>query len=105
MKNFFQFFWHTVILLLPKNDKNLLFQEFYADFCATDPYHFTLNMKLNHMYMLPAVIDPHSSQTFCDRAVDGLASLFLALKRRPVIRYQRSSDISKRIAQESAVSM
>ncbi|KAK1275537.1 hypothetical protein QJS04_geneDACA023269 [Acorus gramineus] len=77
-------------------------QEFYADFVAIDPCHFTLNVPLNHIYMLPAVVDPPSSQNFCDRAVDGIAAVFLALKRRPVIRYQRTSDIAKRIAQEAS---
>ena len=74
------------------------------DFVAIDPYHFTLNMPSNHIYMLPAVVDPSNSQHFCDRVVDGIASIFLALKRRPVVRYQRNSDIAKRIAQETAVS-
>lgn len=78
-------------------------QEFYADFVAVDPYHFTLNMPSNHIYMLPAVVDHSNLQRFCDRVVDGIASVFLALKRRPVIRYQRTSDIAKRIAQETAV--
>lgn len=82
----------------------MVLQEFYADFVAVDPYHFTLNIKSNHMYMLPAVADHHGSQIFCDRVVDGIAAVFLALKRRPVIRYQRTSDIAKRIAQEAAVS-
>ncbi|KAG2611537.1 vacuolar protein sorting-associated protein 45 homolog [Panicum virgatum] len=77
-------------------------QEFYADFCAIDPYHFTLNIQYNHMYMLPMVVDPPGMQSFCDRAVDGIASVFLALKRRPVIRFQRTSDVAKRIAQETA---
>lgn len=54
--------------------------------------------------MLPAMVDPSTVQRFSDRVVDGLAALFLALKRRPVIRYQRTSDIAKRIAQEAAVS-
>lgn len=83
----------------------LVLQEFYADFVATDPYHFTLNMPSNHMYMLPAVVDHSNLQRFCDRVVDGIAAVFLALKRRPVIRYQRTSDIAKRIAQETAVSI
>lgn len=56
------------------------------------------------MYMLPTVIDPPGMQSFCDRSVDGIAGVFLALKRRPVIRYQRTSDVAKRIAQEAAVS-
>ncbi|CAN1234859.1 Vacuolar protein sorting-associated protein 45 homolog [Linum perenne] len=77
-------------------------QEFYADFVALDPYHFSLNIPSNHMYMLPAVVDPSGLQNFCDRVVDGIAALFLALKRRPAIRYQRTSDAAKRIAQQSA---
>ena len=55
------------------------------------------------MYMLPAVVDPSSLLHFCERVVDGIAALFLALKRRPIIRYSRTADISKRIAQEAAV--
>lgn len=34
-----------------------------------------------------------------DRLVQGLSALFLALRRRPVIRYQRSSDAAKRLAE------
>ncbi|CAH8356161.1 unnamed protein product [Eruca vesicaria subsp. sativa] len=77
-------------------------QEFYADFVAGDPYHFTLNMPSNHLYMIPAVVDPSGLQRYSDRVVDGIAALFLALKRRPVIRYQRTSDTAKRIAHETA---
>ncbi|KAK3230445.1 hypothetical protein Dsin_002326 [Dipteronia sinensis] len=77
-------------------------QEFYADFVAVEPCHFTLNISSNQLYMLPAVVDPSSLQHFSDRVVDGIAAVFLALKRRPVIRYQRTSDIAKRIAQETA---
>ncbi|PSS31736.1 Vacuolar protein sorting-associated protein [Actinidia chinensis var. chinensis] len=77
-------------------------QEFYADFVANGPFHFSLNISGNHMYMLPAAIDPSGLQHFCDRIVDGIAALFLALKRRPIIRYQRTSDIAKRVAQETA---
>lgn len=76
-------------------------QEFYADFVANDPYHFSLNMPSNYIYMVPTVLDPSSMQHFCDRAIDGIAAVFLALKRRPIIRYQRTSDIAKRIAQET----
>lgn len=79
-------------------------QEFYADFVALDPYHFTLNMASNHMYMLPAVVDPSALQQFCERVVDGISAVFLALKRRPIIRYSRTSDIAKRIAHEASVS-
>ncbi|OIT38163.1 PREDICTED: vacuolar protein sorting-associated protein 45 homolog [Nicotiana attenuata] len=77
-------------------------QEFYADFVALDPYHFTLNMAANHMYMLPAVVDPSALQQFCERVVDGISAVFLALKRRPIIRYSRTSDVAKRIAHEAS---
>nr|GME08432.1 vacuolar protein sorting-associated protein 45 homolog [Ipomoea batatas] len=95
----------TQIHILADSDEHEVvqqLQEFYADFVAVDPYHFTLNMASNHMYMLPAVVDPSGLQRFCDRAVDGLAALFLSLKQRPVIRYSRTSDIAKRVAQEAA---
>ncbi|KAF2296585.1 hypothetical protein GH714_000361 [Hevea brasiliensis] len=81
---------------------NTRFGEYHLYFVAVDPYHFTLNIPSNHIYMLPAVVDPSGLQHFSDRVVDGIAAVFLAMKRRPVIRYQRTSDIAKRIAQETA---
>ncbi|XP_043809263.1 vacuolar protein sorting-associated protein 45 homolog isoform X2 [Manihot esculenta] len=95
----------TQIHILADSDENEVVQqvqEFYADFVAVDPYHFTLNIPSNHIYMLPAVVDPSGLQQFSDRVVDGLGAVFLAMKRRPVIRYQRTSDVAKRIAQETA---
>ncbi|KAL0556198.1 hypothetical protein IC582_004708 [Cucumis melo] len=95
----------TQIHILADSDEQDVVQqvvEFYGDFVAIDPYHFTLNMPSNHIYMIPAVVDPPSLQHFCDRVVDGIAALFLALKQRPVIRYQRTSDVAKRIAQEAS---
>ncbi|KAI5311926.1 hypothetical protein L3X38_041099 [Prunus dulcis] len=95
----------TQIHILADSDEHEVvqqLQEFYADFVASDPYHFTLNVPSNHIYMLPAVVDHSNLQRFSDRVVDGIAAVFLALKRRPVIRYQRTSDIAKRIAQETA---
>ncbi|XWS21731.1 hypothetical protein CRYUN_Cryun30bG0079800 [Craigia yunnanensis] len=95
----------TQIHLLADSDEQEVVQqvqEFYADFIAVDTYHFTFNMPSNHHYMLPAVLDPSSLQHFCDRAVDGIGAVFLALKRRPIIRYSRTSDIAKRIANETA---
>jgi len=86
------------------SDTIVVLQEFYADFVAIDPYHFTFHVPSHYIYMLPAVVDPSTVQRFCDRVVEGLAAVFLALKRRPVIRYQRTSDIAKRIAQEATVS-
>ncbi|GLJ21482.1 hypothetical protein SUGI_0396700 [Cryptomeria japonica] len=55
-------------------------QEFYADFVAIDPYHFSLNFPSNYVYMLQPISDPQNSQRFCNRVVDGIAVVFLALK-------------------------
>ncbi|GLT46523.1 hypothetical protein SLA2020_202690 [Shorea laevis] len=95
----------TQIHILADSDEQEIVQqvqEFYADFVAIDPYHFTLNVSSNHRHMLPAVVDPSSLQHYCDRVVDGIAAVFLALKRRPIIRYSRTSDIAKRIANETS---
>jgi hypothetical protein len=54
--------------------------------------------------MLPTVVDPHNSQQACDRMLDAIAAVFLSLKKRPVIRYERSSEIARRVAQDAAVS-
>ncbi|XP_077362359.1 vacuolar protein sorting-associated protein 45 [Festucalex cinctus] len=67
-------------------------QEFYGDFIAVNPHVFSLN--------LPAVAkggvwDP----TALWRCTQGLTSLLLALKKCPMIRYQLSSDMAKRLAQ------
>eukprot|EP00249_Psilotum_nudum_P018464 c26818_g1_i2 orf=120-1817(+) len=75
-------------------------QEFYADFVAVGPYHFTLNLPSKHMYLLPTVADPQSMQQICDRIVDGISAVFLALKKRPIIRYQRGSEIAQRVAHD-----
>ncbi|KAF3445556.1 hypothetical protein FNV43_RR10732 [Rhamnella rubrinervis] len=77
-------------------------QEFYADFVALDTFHFTLNIPSNHSYMIPAEVDLLNLRRFCDRVVDGISAIFLALKRRPIIRYQKTSDIAKKIAIETA---
>ncbi|GAU47844.1 hypothetical protein TSUD_404210 [Trifolium subterraneum] len=95
---------HHIHLLADSDEQEVVqqVQEFYADYVAIDPYHFTFHMPSNYIYMLPAVVDPSALQRFSDRVVEGLAAVFLTLKRRPVIRYQRTSDIAKRIAQEAA---
>lgn len=95
---------HHIHLLADSDEQEVVqqVQEYYADFVAIDPYHFTFHMPSNYIYMLPAVVDPSALQRFSDRVVEGLAAVFLTLKRRPVIRYQRTSDIAKRIAHEAS---
>ncbi|KAF3520917.1 hypothetical protein DY000_02062292 [Brassica cretica] len=67
------------------------FSEFYADFVAGDPISFHIEYAVK-----PPIYDPSSCRSLW------FAAVFLALKRRPVIRYQRTSDTAKRIAHETA---
>ncbi|KAL2622932.1 hypothetical protein R1flu_003137 [Riccia fluitans] len=77
-------------------------QEFYADYFALDPYHFTLNLPSNYLCMLPTLLDPQNTQLACDRIVEGIAAVFLSMKRRPAIRYERNSEIARKVAQDAA---
>ena len=69
--------------------------EVFGDYIAVSHQLFSLN--------IPFAIGPGGEQwaakTF-ERTCEGLVSVLLALKKRPVIRYQRFSSIAKRLAQE-----
>ncbi|KAH9616526.1 hypothetical protein KSS87_013222 [Heliosperma pusillum] len=85
-------------------------QEFYADFVSVDCCHFSLNIPSNHLYMVPVgficrgvpALERSNLQRYYDQVVEGISSVFLALKRRPFIRYQQTSDIAKLVAQSTA---
>jgi hypothetical protein len=63
-----------------------------------------LNARCCHLSQLNArcchlsPLDVHRYEV-TDRCVAGLSALFLALRRRPVIRYQRGSDAAQRLAE------
>eukprot|EP00899_Mesostigma_viride_P003438 jgi/Mesvir1/13095/Mv06075-RA.1 len=73
-------------------------QEYYADFIAEDKFHFTLNVESNHVCMAPVKWNPMIFPKVSERVVQGILSVLLALKKQPVIRYQRNSEIAKRLA-------
>uniref|UniRef100_UPI0037E82FF2 vacuolar protein sorting-associated protein 45 n=1 Tax=Semicossyphus pulcher TaxID=241346 RepID=UPI0037E82FF2 len=67
-------------------------QEFYGDFIAVNPHLFSLNLQ--------GVARGRSWEpTMLSRCTQGLTSVLLALKKCPMIRYQLSSDMSKRLAE------
>eukprot|EP00271_Cylindrocystis_brebissonii_P008049 TRINITY_DN2207_c0_g2_i1.p1 TRINITY_DN2207_c0_g2~~TRINITY_DN2207_c0_g2_i1.p1 ORF type:complete len:613 (+),score=136.96 TRINITY_DN2207_c0_g2_i1:493-2331(+) len=93
---------------LAQADEKLLVkqvQEFYADYFAVDPYHFTLNFGpenyKSYLSPSPSADSSHPVTRVGERCVDALAALFLSLKKRPVIRYQKSSSAARRCAQEA----
>uniref|UniRef100_A0A3B1K4T9 Vacuolar protein sorting 45 homolog n=1 Tax=Astyanax mexicanus TaxID=7994 RepID=A0A3B1K4T9_ASTMX len=67
-------------------------QEFYGDFIAVNPHLFSLNLQ--------GVVRGRSWEpTILPRVTQGLTSVLLALKKCPMIRYQLSSDMAKRLAE------
>lgn len=77
-------------------------QEYYGDFVALDPHHFVIPTIRNDILICPnaAAITGTSATEYelIDRFVQGLSALFLAIRRRPVIRYQAGSDHAYRLA-------
>ncbi|XP_060889947.1 vacuolar protein sorting-associated protein 45 isoform X1 [Labrus mixtus] len=67
-------------------------QEFYGDFIAVNPHLFSLNL---HGVARGRSWEP----SMLSRCTQGLTSVLLALKKCPMIRYQLSSDMSKRLAE------
>ncbi|KAI7798778.1 vacuolar protein sorting-associated protein 45 [Triplophysa rosa] len=67
-------------------------QEFYGDFIAVNPHLFSLNLQgvSRGRSWEPSVLP---------RVTQGLTSVLLSLKKCPMIRYQLSSDMSKRLAE------
>lgn len=76
-------------------------QEFYADVVVLDPHLFVIPSSSNwELLVQPKGQSFNSSSEYelLDRYVQGLSALFLAIRRRPVIRYQRGSDPAHRLA-------
>ncbi|KAK7496933.1 hypothetical protein BaRGS_00011913 [Batillaria attramentaria] len=67
-------------------------QEFYGDYIAVNPHLFSLNIVgcCQNLTWIPA----HLSRT-----VQGLTSVLLSLKKCPMIRYQNSSEMARKLAE------
>ncbi|KAI9172915.1 vacuolar protein sorting-associated protein 45 [Blastocladiella emersonii ATCC 22665] len=76
-------------------------QEYFADYLAVNQDLFSLDMEPPAWPLYAGTLndwDPRALQ----RTVEGLASVALALKRRPVVRYTGASAHAKRLAHELA---
>lgn len=69
-------------------------QEFYADFFAINSHTFSLNIK--SCYQNVSNWNPVSFQ----RITQGIISVLLSINRSPLIRYQASSEMCKRLAEQ-----
>lgn len=67
-------------------------QEFYGDYIAVNPHLFSLNIVgcSQNLGWIP---------THLSRTVQGLTSVLLSLKKCPMIRYQNSSEMARKLAE------
>jgi len=78
-------------------------QEVYADFCALNKEIFTLNMPSVISLEKPKEKWSPVETVLMNRMIEGLISVMLSTRKNPVIRYQRSSDVCKRLAESLTV--
>ncbi|KAI1781463.1 Sec1-like protein [Hypoxylon cercidicola] len=74
-------------------------QEHFADYIVINPDLFSLNLTLPQQRIwsgTPDLWNPDSLQ----RTTDGLIAILLSLKKKPLIRYERNSLLSKKLATE-----
>ncbi|XP_015230491.1 PREDICTED: vacuolar protein sorting-associated protein 45 isoform X1 [Cyprinodon variegatus] len=81
-------------------------QEFYGDFIAVNPHLFSLNLQGVSRRRTDQVISGRNRSpgrswepSMLSRCTQGLTSVLLALKKCPMIRYQLSSDMARRLAE------
>ena len=74
-------------------------QEYFGDYLAVDQQLFHFNLSYPVKYIYGSAVDSWDGNAF-QRSVDGLLSIMLSLKKRPLVRYSKNSAMSKRLAQE-----
>ncbi|CAG8559055.1 8133_t:CDS:10 [Ambispora leptoticha] len=74
-------------------------QEYYADYCAINPDFYSLNLGPPNYPLYGDSPTSWDGKTF-QRAVEGVLSVLLSLKKRPAIRYEGKSAMAKKLARE-----
>jgi len=75
-------------------------QEYYGDFYAVNPDLFHLNLFHTKCLQQGENFWTERDRGLWRRNCDGILSALLALKRRPAVRYARSSELARKTAQE-----
>ncbi|KAJ3412362.1 vacuolar protein sorting-associated protein 45 [Chytridiales sp. JEL 0842] len=76
-------------------------QEYYADFLAVNNDLFSLNLSAPTNPIFGDNANSWNVSTF-QRATEGILSVLLSLKKKPLIRYERGSQLGKKLAAEVA---
>ena len=81
-----------------------MMKEYFADYAPILPSLFSLNYAPSSSHPLYG----NSANTWdtqaLDRSVQGLIAVLLSLKKKPVIRYEKSSPMAKKLGVEVQVS-
>ncbi|RUS23094.1 Sec1-like protein [Endogone sp. FLAS-F59071] len=95
-------FFPSYLLSFPNSIFNTISsppQEYYGDYLAVNPDFFSLDLHQPEFTLFGESLTQWNSHTF-ERTVQGVVSVLLSLKKKPVIRYERVSAMAKRLAQE-----
>ncbi|KAI0603245.1 glucose inhibited division protein A-domain-containing protein [Biscogniauxia sp. FL1348] len=74
-------------------------QEHFADFIVINPDLFSLNFTLPQQKIWSGTPDMWNADSL-HRTTEGLLAVLLALKKKPLIRYEKNSLLSKKLATE-----
>ncbi|CAG8566186.1 13630_t:CDS:2, partial [Racocetra fulgida] len=74
-------------------------QEYFADYCAINPDFYSLNLSLPQHQLYGDSIQAWDGKTL-QRVVEGVLAVLLSLKKKPLIRFERISEMAKKLAQE-----
>ncbi|KAI1638820.1 glucose inhibited division protein A-domain-containing protein [Biscogniauxia mediterranea] len=74
-------------------------QEHFADFIVINPDLFSLNFTLPQQKIWSGTPDMWNADSL-QRTTEGLIAVLLALKKKPLIRYEKNSLLSKKLATE-----
>ncbi|KAI1322828.1 Sec1-like protein [Xylariaceae sp. FL0255] len=74
-------------------------QEHFADFIVINPDLFSLSMTLPQQRIWSGTPDMWNSDSL-QRCTEGIIAALLALKKKPLIRYEKNSLLSKKLATE-----
>ena len=86
------------------NDDDFLnTKEYFADYAPLLPSLFTLNHFPNSSKPLWGNSPNNWDDKALDRAVQGITAVLLSLKKKPVIRYEKSSAMAKKLGVEIQV--
>jgi hypothetical protein len=76
-----------------------LVQEYFLDYVVINPDLFSLNLSLPMHRIWSGNPDTWNTDSL-QRATEGVIGVLLSLKKKPLIRYQKSSPLAKKLASE-----